>query len=161
MLRRHHYILLVFFALLWTTGFLAAPMLPSSFWLKSMMYDAYGRVCHQLADRSFEWFGGPWAVCHRCSAIYLAFTAVLLVVPMVKPLNSWKPAGKLIILFSLAPMAFDVMLNFFGIHSATMESRILTGAIAGAGLCLVVVPLFFEGVHTLISTREFSRRTVC
>ncbi|HAV24395.1 MAG TPA: hypothetical protein DCX46_13095 [Bacteroidetes bacterium] len=149
MRRRTVYLILASSALVWSLGFLTAPMFASSIRPEGAVYAFYGRVCHQLPDRSVTWFGGPWAVCHRCSAIYLSFAAVLLFFPVVRSLDSWKPPGPAVIVGLLLPMALDGLLDFVGILDATTSSRVITGMLAGVCLGLTVPPLFLEAVQQL------------
>jgi uncharacterized membrane protein len=45
----------------------------------SAVYAAGAVVCHQRAERSFEWTGEPWPVCARCTGIYVGAAVAALV----------------------------------------------------------------------------------
>ncbi len=49
----------------------AAPLFPA-------IYLAFGALCHQSAERCFEWLGRPLPVCARCLAFYSGVLAAAL-----------------------------------------------------------------------------------
>src|SRR5688572_5419416 len=60
-------------ASIWCAAILAAPVLHLNY-----VYDLFSLICHQDPSRSWHVFGEPWALCIRCSSIYLGFLAGLL-----------------------------------------------------------------------------------
>src|SRR5687767_6864982 len=46
-------------------------------WFSSAVYGAFGRVCHQIPERSFHVVGQPLAVCARCTGLYVGFAGAL------------------------------------------------------------------------------------
>lgn len=141
---RSAYAWLLIPALVWCAGFLLLPLTGSAG--DALAGEVYGRVCHQLENRSFLWGGIPWAVCIRCSSIYLAFTATLIFVPLVRGLERWTPLEPKAFALWLAPAVVDAALNFSGLHAADATTRAVTGALAGVGLGVTIPPLFIDAL---------------
>lgn len=144
MTTRSAYAWLLVPALVWCAGFLLLPLTgPVGDGLADQVY---GRVCHQLEDRSFSWDSVPWAVCVRCSSIYLAFTATMIIVPLIRGLDRWTPFGPRAFALWLVPAILDAALNFSGLHVADTVTRTVTGALAGVGLGVTIPPLFIDAL---------------
>jgi uncharacterized membrane protein len=141
---RSAYALLLIPATVWCAGFLLLPLTGSAG--EALAGEVYGRVCHQLEDRSFLWDGVPWAVCVRCSTIYLAFTLTLMLVPLLRGLERWTPMAPNVLAVWLAPAVLDAVLNFSGLHVADTTTRAVTGALAGVGLGATIPPLFIDAL---------------
>jgi uncharacterized membrane protein len=151
MTTRSAYAWLLIPALVWCAGFLLLPLTgPVG---DALAGEVYGRVCHQLEDRSVVWADVPWAVCVRCSTIYLAFTLTLILVPLLRGLERWTPLTPRVFAVWLAPAVLDAALNFSGLHVADMTTRALTGALAGVGLGVTIPPLFFDALTRSRRTR--------
>lgn len=146
MTRRSAYLLLLIPALLWCAGFMLAPLLPPGSTVSVVLFRLYGRVCHQLPDRSLLWDLAPWAVCIRCSAIYVAFTATLAGIPLIRGLDRWRPLTPPLFAAWLVPVIADAALDLTGLHAAGTVTRLVTGALAGVGLALTVAPLFMAAL---------------
>jgi uncharacterized membrane protein len=146
------YTILVFLTALWCVGILLAPALqvdhPGA---SSIMYSAYSHVCHQIDGHCFHLFGAKWGVCIRCTAIYFSFFLSLLLYPLVRRLSSPLFPGRWWIALAVAPMIFDVVLNFTGIHSSTALTRTITGMFFGSVLPFYILPPLLEGVAQLRS----------
>lgn len=133
-----------FLALFWggvCAGFLAAPLLealghsPAA----AFLYALFSPVCHQNPERSFSLFGHPWAVCHRCSGIYLGlFLASFL--PFELGIVRSPNLRRLWVACATAPMLFDVFLQLTGIWSGGPASRFATGLVFGAMLSSLLAP---------------------
>lgn len=149
---RAAYMLLLVPALLWCAGFVLLPLAGAEG--HALSGHLYGRVCHQLDDRSFQWFGIPWAVCIRCSSIYLAFTVTLVLMPAVRGLDRWTPLAPGAFALWLVPAVLDAGLAFTGWHVPDTATRVVTGSLAGVGLGVTIPPLFIEAV-----TRSLRYRT--
>ncbi len=127
-------------AVLWTAGIALHPLAihTGSIILPALAsHHMYSLVCHQMPDRSFHLWHAPLSVCARCTAIYAAFTIVLvgMLVPPLRRLLGRRPLAGLLLLL---PMLADAALDATGLHAATIATRTITGALAGAGLALVI-----------------------
>jgi uncharacterized membrane protein len=140
-------------AVVWLGLIVAAPMLTqaggtAAAW-GAHLYTFFHPICHQLDARSLHLFGEPLGVCSRCSAIYTAFLAGLLVYPFFRPVGKPHPPSRAMLGAALAPMLVDVALGFTGLHDATMVTRIVTGAVFGSLVPYVVMPVLLGAVHEL------------
>jgi uncharacterized membrane protein len=105
-----------------------------------VLYQMFGRVCHQIPGRSFFIEGHPFAVCARCTGIYFGFAVGVVVYPLVRSLRRVDTPERKWLILSLAPALLDFALGFFGIWENTHLSRVVTGALLGAVAALYVVP---------------------
>ena len=134
-------------ALLFVSAIVAAPLLeatrdsgdPSR---GSFIYLAYSRVCHQLANRSFQIEGHPFAVCARCAGVYAGYALGLIVYPFVRPLARTETPARIWLLVAMAPVAIDLAGDLAGIFDNTLLSRALTGGVAGAAGAFYTLPGF-------------------
>jgi uncharacterized membrane protein len=124
----------------------AAPLLLSHGYIQpaSLIYRAFGFLCHQIPERSFHLEGHALGVCARCTGIYGGFAASVLFYPVVRSLRRADSPSRLWLLLACVPIAADFALGFFGIWENTHFSRFATGAIFGAACALFVVPGFLE-----------------
>ncbi|MCY3971675.1 MAG: DUF2085 domain-containing protein [Acidobacteria bacterium] len=99
----------------------------------TLLYEVFGLVCHQIAERSFHLAGHPLAVCHRCFGFYAGFTLGLIVLPLVRPARNWLLEKPRRILLFLAPTAIDWLLPM-----NTPASRFLTAVLAAAPIAILV-----------------------
>jgi uncharacterized membrane protein len=142
--------------ILWCGAILLAPILAS--WegaprvVSSVLYRFFTPICHQIDGRSFHVFGFPFAVCSRCSSIYIAFLAGTLIYPLIRDLQRPAMPSRTLLTLAVLPMALDAGANFLGIYEATFLSRTLTGALFGLLLPFVVLPVAIEGAGQLFST---------
>ena len=105
-----------------------------------LLYEMFGRVCHQIPERAFNLEGHPFAVCARCTGIYFGFAAGVLLYPFVRSLRrSDAPARKWLLMAAL-PTLLDFALSFFGVWENTHWSRSVTGALLGAVGAFYVIP---------------------
>jgi uncharacterized membrane protein len=138
--------------LLWTAGIylpaLTAATGHAAAW-HSLLRLLYAPFCHQEAARCFHAGGVSFSVCHRCTAIYTAFTATVLLYPLLRRavtrLRHAIPAhlavtARWALVTALLPMALDVLFDVAGIMANTAASRCATGALAGAALALFTIP---------------------
>lgn len=141
-------------ALVWTAGTLAAPLLAAGGHAASAFAARwiYSPFCHQEMARSCSLEGFPLSVCHRCLAIYAAFTMVLL---LSRVLVRGEGFSRVALLLFLVPMLLDVGLDLVGAHANTPLTRVATGIVAGVGLAYFLVPALRE------LGREMRDRRVC
>ena len=96
-----------------------------------LVHACYSPLCHQIPERTLFLFGAPMAVCARCAAIYMAFTAAVSLVVLRPHAAVFRRVSPAFLLLFLAPMLVDVAFDGAGIRSSTLASRLLTGAPAG------------------------------
>jgi uncharacterized membrane protein len=119
------------------------------------MYQFYSHICHQFDTRSLHLFGHKFAVCARCTAIYVGFLAG----GVLSPLATRSIRDKSLSLMALAvvPMIADVGCDLVNIHASTITTRLITGGIFGVGAALFLVPLLVEACSELTTERISNR----
>jgi uncharacterized membrane protein len=120
-----------------------------------VLYEMFGRVCHQIPERAFYIEGQPLAVCARCTGIYFGFAAGVFVYPLVRSLGRGDTPARKWLLLAAAPTLLDFALGFFGLLENTHLSRSLTGALMGAVAAFYVVPGLLD-----LSRMSFRRASV-
>ncbi len=140
------YAVLTALAAMWTAGTFAPPL---AHWLGGDETAILARlffspVCHQDTARSFMLGEWPMGVCHRCTGIYLSFTLMLFVFPL---LRRWRLFDSLSVprlaIFTL-PLLLDYVLDVLGFWRNSPASRSVSGIVAGAGLALFTLPAWLE-----------------
>jgi uncharacterized membrane protein len=167
--RRVYFIFLIL-VVSWCSLILAAPLLQSfsgqaqSF--AALLYQFFSRVCHQLAERSFQINGHPWAVCIRCSSIYGGFLFGLLLFPLLRGFVKQGVPSRAWLLLACLPMIVDVALGLSGIHESNTWTRLATGLLLGGAAPFYLLPPLFEAVaqrFSQLSTRKgeplYARKT--
>jgi len=141
-------------SLLWTAGTMAAPFLAASGHPLAALAAKwiYAPFCHQQLSRSLSLFGFPVSVCHRCLAIYVSFTLVLLLSGM---LVRGRGFSRLALLCFLLPMLSDFLFDVAGLWTNTPVTRMASGVVAGIGLAYFLVPAMRE------LGREMRDRRLC
>ncbi len=140
------YAVLLTVSLAWTAGLFLAPLFHH---LGNDTAAILGRVfyapiCHQDEARSFVLFGWPLSVCHRCSAIYLSFTAVVLLFPLIRRARIFHSLALPGLAIFIVPMILDYVFDVLGVWNNSALSRGMSGMIAGAGLAVFIVPAWME-----------------
>jgi uncharacterized membrane protein len=105
-----------------------------------VLYEMFGRVCHQIPGRAFYLEGHPLAVCARCTGIYFGFAAGVLLYPLARSLRRSDPPARKWLLISLVPALIDFALGLFHVWENTHLSRSLTGALVGTVVAFYVMP---------------------
>ncbi|MBL0176168.1 MAG: DUF2085 domain-containing protein [Ignavibacteria bacterium] len=142
-------------AVLWTGGTLAAPLFAATGHPLAAAASRllYAPLCHQDAARSFAILGVPLSVCHRCEAVYIAFTVTVLA--SFLPARARALSLPMLTLL-LLPMLLDVAFDMLGLRTNTDVTRVATGALAGIGLALFIVPAARELGSELAARRACS-----
>ena len=143
----------------WCTAIVIPPMLLAAGGVWEVvglgLYRLFHPICHQLDSRSFHLLGEPFAVCIRCSAIYLGFLAGVLVYPRISTVASQVYTRRAILLWSLLPMVVDVLLDELNVHSSNPTTRLVTGLLFGVIIPLYVIPSAQEAVQEIVSGSRF------
>ncbi len=146
--------------LLWgsvSTAIVAAPLLAarSEPGFASVIYIVFSPVCHQRPGRCFTMGGYSWAVCQRCSGIYIGlFLASLL--PILRRFFAQFPIGRRVwVLAATAPLALDALLPATGIWTNTAATRFGTGLLFGVMLSTLLVAGFDEIIGRRLKFRLF------
>jgi uncharacterized membrane protein len=117
------------------------------------IYTSLSPVCHQAPERSFAIGGAPWAVCQRCSGLYLGLAAACFAPGRLYTLiRSRRRASAMI---GVLPALIDFCLNYIGIWTNTPSTRFATGFVLGLTLSALLV----LGVAELIDRSEARLRS--
>jgi len=103
----------------------------------TVLYVFFSAICHQSPDRVFTLFDWPFAVCHRCTGIYLGF--FLGALPRISRKFPYPDMQRTWILAALVPLAFDVFAPYCEIWKNTIWSRFLTGLAFGIGTSVLLL----------------------
>jgi uncharacterized membrane protein len=136
------YLLVLGLVALWIAGAIIAPVGSAHGWISAdqslvirsdchwlpdllavIIRSAYGRVCHQIPERSIWIQGHPMAVCARCFGIYFGFFVGLLVYPLARRRLEWELPRRRWLIFALLPMGVDFIGGVFGLFQNTVASR--------------------------------------
>jgi uncharacterized membrane protein len=101
-------------------------------------------ICHQLDDRSLTYGGRVLPVCARDTGMFLGFSVCFVALLLAygwgrRRYPSW-PKIIALALFVL-PAVVDATTSYAGLRESTNAIRLVTGALAGAGLAALVFPL--------------------
>lgn len=108
------------------------------------IYRAFSYVCHQIPERSFFIAGHPFAVCSRCTGLYVGFAVATIAYPLVRSLRQTEAPARKWLFLAAAPLAIDFTVGFLGIWNNTHFSRFATGALLGAVAVFYVMPGFMD-----------------
>jgi uncharacterized membrane protein len=124
------------------------------------IYRAFSYVCHQIPERSFFVEGHPFAVCARCTGLYVGFTVAVLAYPLVRSLRQTEAPPRKWLFIAAAPLAIDFTVGFLGIWNNTHFSRFATGALLGSVSVFYVMPGFMDlSLRAWRAKRKDSSRT--
>jgi uncharacterized membrane protein len=112
--------------------------------LASTIYKAFSFVCHQIPERSFHLGGHQFAVCSRCTGLYIGFAVAALVYPMARSLTRTDAPRRRWLFLAAVPLLIDFSLTYFGVWSNTHLTRFSTGALLGAVAVFYVMPGLVE-----------------
>ena len=129
------YAAVLILVVVWIGGIIWVPLLSAAgehATLLSILQHTFGRMCHQIDERSFHLDGHPLAVCARCFGIYVGYLIGMLLYPLKNSLARTDLPHRSWLIAALVPVAVDVAAGFLGIYESTLLSRSLTGFAAGA-----------------------------
>ena len=108
--------------------------------LSFVIYETFSHVCHQAPERSFFIAGHPFAVCARCTGLYLGFAVAVITYPLTTSLKRTRAPERRWLFMAAVPLAIDFSVGFLGIWDNTHSSRLLTGALLGAAAVFYIMP---------------------
>jgi len=105
----------------------------------------YSPLCHQMPERSLTVWGGPMAVCARCTGLYLGgAVGLLLSVGIVVGRRYGLPG--ILFFVALAPTAIDALLPWVGLPALSNVLRfwlaLPAGLVAALFLAVGIADLF-------------------
>ena len=109
-------------------------------WLSLPVYAAFSHVCHQIPERSFYIAGYPFAVCARCTGLYVGFAVAVVFYPLLTSLKRTHTPERKWLFIAAAPLGIDFALGLLGIWENTHVSRFLTGALLGSVSVFFILP---------------------
>jgi len=131
-----------------TWGIVCLMILAAPYWadldhysVSSILYCFFSPLCHQMPERSFEFFGYKLAVCQRCSGIYLGlFIGSLLLINVDRNEKSRRNYA----LVACIPLCVDFLLARLNIWSGVAMIRFATGLLFGIISSSLLVRGFVE-----------------
>jgi len=108
------------------------------------IYKGFSFLCHQLPDRSFHLAGHQFAVCSRCTGLYVGFALTALAYPLIRPLRTTKTPALIWLILATVPLLVDFSLGYFNIWANTHASRFITGALLSSVAVFYIIPGLVE-----------------
>lgn len=133
------FMLFVFPALLLISSILAPYFESIRMEAASLLYSFLSNFCHQKPSRSLWIFGSPMGIDSRSFALYASFLLTGLRLSTSQSRIHWKSG-----LLFLIPILIDGFTQLFGLRESTNVLRLLTGALGGIGLGLLVYPFYYK-----------------
>lgn len=122
-----------------------------------VIYKAFDPLCHQISERSFHLEGHPFAVCARCTGLYVGLAAGIIFYPLARSLRRTDTPSRVWLMLAVIPISIDWSLGFFGIWANTHLSRFLTGALLGVVAALFIVPGVMDMLRYIKSSASGAR----
>jgi uncharacterized membrane protein len=117
------------------------------------IYKGFSFLCHQLPDRSFHLAGHQFAVCSRCTGLYVGFALTALAYPLIRPIRTTTTPALIWLVLATVPLLVDFSLGYFNIWQNTHASRFITGALLSSVAVFYIIPGLVE-----ITSKIFNRR---
>jgi uncharacterized membrane protein len=108
------------------------------------IYKGFSYLCHQLPDRSFQLAGHQFAVCSRCTGLYVGFALTTLAYPLIRPLRTTTTPALIWLMLATVPLLVDFSLGYFNIWANTHASRFITGALLSSVAVFYIIPGLVE-----------------
>jgi uncharacterized membrane protein len=116
------------------------------------IYKTFSFLCHQLPDRSFHLAGHQFAVCSRCTGLYVGFALTTLAYPLIRPLRTTTTPALIWLILATVPLLIDFSLGYFNIWANTHATRFITGALLSSVAVFYIIPGLVE-----ITSKMFNR----
>lgn len=129
----------------WVTAVLTAPVLPA--WPAAFVYAVSSLVCHQLPERSFYWGAAQFAVCARCTGIYIGAALAAVTAAAIDParLVRMRPHVRGVLVAGAAPTIVTLAAEWSGAGPTSHVERLLAGLPLGASaMAVVALTLHYE-----------------
>ena len=141
---------------------IAAPLLIAHGYtaLGLVIYEVFGKVCHQIPERSLHLEGNKLAVCSRCTGLYAGFALSVLLYPLARSLRRVDTPSRLWLFLAVLPIGVDWALGFFGLWANTHLSRFMTGALFSAVAAVYVLPGLIDLGQSIVRRRRGARLQV-
>ena len=122
----------------WVAAVLTAPVLPA--WPSALVYGVSSLVCHQLPERSFYWGAAQFAVCARCTGIYVGAALATVAAAAIDPARATRlrPFVRLVLFAGAAPTLVTVAAEWLGVWASSHAVRLTAGLPLGASVMAVV-----------------------
>lgn len=108
------------------------------------IYKGFSFLCHQLPDRSFHIEGHQFAVCSRCTGLYVGFALTALAYPLIRPIRATTTPALIWLILATVPLLVDFSLGYFNIWANTHASRFITGALLSSVAVFYIIPGLIE-----------------
>jgi uncharacterized membrane protein len=118
------------------------------------IYEAFGRLCHQLPERSLHLEGHKLAVCSRCTGLYAGFALSVLLYPLARSLKRVDTPRRIWLLLAVLPIGVDWSVGFFGLWANTHLSRFMTGALFSAVAAFYILPGLIDLGQSIVRRRD-------
>jgi len=122
----------------WVLAVLTAPVLPA--WPAAIVYGVSSLVCHQLPERSFYWGAVQFAVCSRCTGIYVGAAIAAVGAAAFDPARvaALRPHVRALLVAGAAPTAVTVLAEWLGAWAPSHAVRLAAGLPLGASVLAIV-----------------------
>ncbi len=142
---------IVMLCVAWCAGIIAAPVLlqAGATETSAVLYEFYGRICHQIDSHSWHIGEAKLGVCVRCTSIYVSFTVGAMLWMLRARRRSPRLPRPWLLYVAGGLMLLDVILNTLGLHASSSLTRAITGAAFGAVLPWIVLPVLLDAIDQL------------
>ena len=108
------------------------------------IYKGFSFLCHQLPDRSFHLAGHQFAVCSRCTGLYVGFALTALAYPLIRPIRAMTTPALIWLILATVPLLIDFSLGYSNLWANTHASRFITGALLSSVAVFYIIPGLVE-----------------